>query len=238
MRVICPKPLAAVMAGTFLLMPVMAVYAESAAPEVIEITMPNGKKQKGFIQNGSFVMLADPQAEVAPQNSETLTGKTSVVVETPVAVLDETEAAKLMLVETQLLPLDSKLKKRYAAYKITVTSNYPNPVSVVSGDVPNAIDGPMAYQLVKGSTSKSLFGALLGVAGVVLITAPSAGVIHHRNKKAENEAVLYPGQVPMVEHLNKGESFEFMALVPLGQKPQVRIAFRDDNKFEFVKNSQ
>ena len=199
------------------------------APQVMEIKMPDGTKQKGFVKDGVFVPIVD--------TAKAETQKIEAQVKQIVTSMDEDTAASLISVETTLLPLDSKLKKRYSAYKITVTSNYPKSLRVVSGNVSNAIDGPLAYQIVKGSASKSLFGLLVPFAWIV-VTPVSAGVIHNRNKKAEGEAVLYPGQVPMIDHISKGENFQFSALVPLGQKPQVRVAFKDSDNFEFVKSAQ
>jgi hypothetical protein len=158
-----------------------------------------------------------------------------VIAKTP--AMTEESAQSLIQITLSPTPLASKLQKSYEAYRVTVQSDYPGILKLQSASVNNAQSGTMAYELVKSGMTPVYCTLLLGLAGFVLIGVPMLIVKNGHNDKTRRESLAYTNQIPLVE-LNKGETFNFNTLVPLGQKPDVSLSFRDrQNGLLFSKRS-
>jgi hypothetical protein len=144
------------------------------------------------------------------------------------------QAAELIHIDKAPVPLSSKLKKRYAAFRVTVTSDYPHPLQLESASLLNGINGQMAADSVHTSKAWALFGLLLFPIGLVIIGLPVLTSINAGNGKAEKEAMGYPNQVSHLD-LHQGESQSFTALVSLAQSPQLSLSFRDRDTKQFIR---
>ncbi len=153
--------------------------------------------------------------------------------------ITEENAAELIKVENVALPIESaRLGKKYSAYKVIMTSDYPGALNVQSGTVTNGVAGQLAYQSAKASAGFNWFWLFFPYIGIIIAPITTA-VSHNKNKKAESESIQYPGQVPLADSLQKGETLEFKTLVPLGQKPAIRVVLRDKmNNLTFAKSAQ
>jgi len=164
---------------------------------------------------------------VATAQPTTATSSTTVqaaVIATPPLTPDQ--AQDLIQITQASLPLSSNLRKSYEAYRVTVQSNYPNPLYLQSAAVNNAQSGSMAAELVKSSMTPVYMTLLLGGAGFILIGVPMLIVKNGHNEKARQEALPYTNQIPLTE-MTQGQIISFNVLVPLGQKPDISLNFRD-----------
>jgi hypothetical protein len=143
------------------------------------------------------------------------------------------QVAELIHINKTSLPLSSKLKKRYSAYRITVTSEYPHPLHLESASLINGVSGQMAYESVHTTKAWALFGLLLFPIGLVIIGLPILTSINASNGKAEKEGLGYSNQVPTLD-LQQGQTSQFTALVPINQTPQITLNFRDRETQQFV----
>jgi hypothetical protein len=125
-------------------------------------------------------------------------------------------------INKSLLTLKSEyLKKDFAAYKISITSKYPNPLNIVSGDVINAQDSFIIYL----STMES------ALSGYYSGTAYNYRKILKNTKEAKLELMKYNQKIPLFL-LNPGTSISFDIIVPLGQTPSVYLNLYDLNTFK------
>jgi len=184
------------------LFPIQTVHANSVLPT------------KTTTQTTS---LAQPITNPTPTVQATVTTTPSITAD---------QAQDLIQVTQASLPLTSKLQKAYEAYRITVQNNYPNTLYLQSAAVNNAQSGAMAAELVKASMTPVYMTLLLGGAGFILIGVPMLIVKNGHNEKSRQEALPYTNQIPLVE-LNQGQMLTFQVLVPLGQKPDVSLNFKD-----------
>lgn len=136
------------------------------------------------------------------------------------------EAANQVHIQKTLIPLNSKLKKKYAAYRVVLTSDYPRSLKLVSGVLENGISGQIAADSVHTSTAWAFVGLIGFIGGLLVIGLPTFLIINAKNKKAENEATSYSNQIPSFM-LSKGQSVTFNALVPSAQTPQINLTLQD-----------
>jgi len=138
----------------------------------------------------------------------------------------EETAPSLIQITSASIPLSSKLQKSYEAYRITVQSDYPTLIKLQSGAINNAQSGNMAFEMARSGMTPVYCTLLLGLAGFVLIGVPMLIIRNGHNEKSRQEALHYTNQIPLLE-LVKGQTLNFDALVPLGQKPDISLTFKD-----------
>ena len=181
------------------------------------------------------VVYADgllPAQTPAPQIANTATQVTipapiqAAITNNSLTSLTADQAQDLIQITQASIPLSSKLQKSYEAYRVTVQSNYPGTLYLQSAAVNNAQSGAMAAELVKASMTPVYMTLLLGGAGFVLIGVPMLIMKNGHNEKSRQEALPYTNQIPLVE-LPQGQMLTFQVLVPLGQKPDVSLNFKD-----------
>lgn len=184
--------------------PIHAVYADGLLPA--KSSTP-----------ATTMATAQPAAATSPTVQ-------AAAIATPPLTTDQ--AQDLIQITQASIPLSSKLQKSYEAYRITVQSNYPGTLHLQSAAVNNAQSGAMAAELVKASMTPVYMTLLLGGAGFILIGVPMLIVKNGHNEKARQEALPYTNQIPLTE-LNQGQLVTFNVLVPLGQKPDISLNFKD-----------
>jgi len=167
-----------------------------------------------------------PAKSITPVTTVATSAPTVQASVTTVPTLTAENAQDLIQITQASLPLSSNLRKSYEAYRVTVQSNYPNPLYLQSAAVNNAQSGSMAAELVKASMTPVYCTLLLGLAGFVLIGVPMMIVKNGHNEKSRQEALPYTNQIPLTE-MTQGQMITFNVLVPLGQKPDISLNFRD-----------
>ena len=163
-----------------------------------------------------------PTTQTASTNTATI--QANISTQTP-PVTEET-APSLIQITSASIPLSSKLQKSYEAYRITIQSDYPTLLKLQSGAINNAQSGNMAFEMVRSGMTPVYCTLLLGLAGFVLIGVPMLIVRNGHNEKSRQEALHYTNQIPLLE-LAKGQTLNFDTLVPLGQKPDISLTFKD-----------
>jgi len=151
--------------------------------------------------------------------------------------ITEEQASDMVDITKMPMPLSSKLKKKYNAYKITLRNDYPNTLKLQNTSITNGLPGIVAYSNVETTKAWALTGLLLFPIGLLIIGLPVLTSINKGNSKAETEAMGYTNQVPAID-IRHGDIFTFNALVPLGQTPQISLSFKDSKAgLQFVKNA-
>jgi hypothetical protein len=133
-------------------------------------------------------------------------------------VLSEEDVLKNISVTKHEIPLTSRLKKRYEAYKISVTNNYSSDLRLSSGNVDNSVSGAVAANSVSVGWGNIFWGLPLWLLGIGI----AACVINSKNHHSENEGMSYAGSIPNTV-IGKGETINFNTLVPIGQEPNVKL---------------
>jgi len=178
----------------------------------------------GILPNKTIV----PQPQIITTNTPTTATPSiqAAVTTNPSPNITAEQAQDLIQITQSAIPLSSKLQKSFEAYRVTVQNNYPGPLFLQSAAVNNAQSGAMAAELVKASMSPVYMTLLLGGAGFILIGVPMLIIKSGHNEKARQEALPYTNQIPLME-MTQGQMISFNVLVPLGQKPDVSLNFRD-----------
>lgn len=145
----------------------------------------------------------------------------------PAKALTEADLGSLIHFEKTPIVLNSKLKKKYMAYKVTVKSDNHDPVSIQGASLTNGYVGTMAADSVHTSKGWAFISCVAGLPGFVIIGLPVMGVISANNGKSENEGAGFSNQVPQ-GRLTQGQFLAFNVLVPKGQTPQVNLTFKDE----------
>jgi hypothetical protein len=185
--------------------------------QVIEIKMPDGSSQKGFIKDGEFITI---NPGVSPLKGNINASPPQIDI-TYISV-----------------PLNSRLKKSYTGYTVNVANASKTPVEIMNGDVINGVNGQGAA-LGAQKSSAAAIGTTLGtglVTGIFtfgistaasLIASPFIyGANSHKNNRAIAEGSQYGNQVTYGV-LNPGDSLKINTLVPVSQKPQVKLSFKN-----------
>jgi len=186
------------------LFPLQFVYADGLIPAKPTIPV-------------TTVVTSQPITATAPTVQASVTTAPTLTAENAQDLIQITQAS---------LPLSSNLRKSYEAYRVTIQSNYPGTLHLQSAAVNNAQSGSMAAELVKASMTPVYCTLLLGLAGFVLIGVPMMIVKNGHNEKSRQEALPYTNQIPLTE-LTQGQMISFNVLVPLGQKPDISLNFKD-----------
>ena len=134
------------------------------------------------------------------------------------AVLSDSEVLKSVAISENKLPLNSRLKKRYDGYKVSLTNNYGSDLRISAGTVDNGVSGSLASQSAAVGMGNIFWGIPLGLLGIGIAWC----VVNSKNHKSEVEGFSYPGQAPSAV-IGKGETISFNALVPIGQDPHVKL---------------
>jgi hypothetical protein len=132
------------------------------------------------------------------------------------------QASSLVTIDKTPITLESHLKRKYSAYKISVTSEYPEELKISSASIQNGVTGSLAAQKAETSWVNILWGLPLGFIGMGI----AAVVIFDKNHKAENEASDFQNQPPSTT-LHKGDIVTFDALVPNQQPLSATFHFKD-----------
>lgn len=174
------------------------------------------------------------------QASETGTPSESITAEREaVKPLAQVRPEHHIQVQKESLPIgSSRLASQYSAYRLTIQNSWDKPIDIMNAQIVGGTGGQQAYSMVKKS-SAGVWGSVLGVGFVLsivtfgisfvaaLVAWPIiAGVNASKNGKARKEANGYQDVVPL-GLLNAGESTQVATLVPLNQKPVLKITFRD-----------
>lgn len=134
-------------------------------------------------------------------------------------------AEEMIEYTAQPLALKSKLKKRYNAYTVNLKSTYPGTLKIESTSLLNGTDSNAAYESVYYSPWHSLWFCLLGLAGLA-VALPMQWTIQAKNHNARKESEKYPSQMQATV-IKQNETLAIKALVPLGQRPLLRVSFKD-----------
>ena len=199
----------------------------------VAVTMTSSCYADGLL---SVPASATPAIQTQAPSAAAAEPVQAVVIQAVGPAITEDQAIDMIRVTYMPVPLRSKLKKRYGAYKVTVHSDYPGTLRMVSANIGNGFPGTAAFTSVETSKNLMWWGMLGGLAGLVVIGLPILGIVSASNGKAEKESVPYPNQIPLRD-IHKGESFSFNALVLNGQQPELNIALKDTkSEFTFSKN--
>jgi hypothetical protein len=181
---------------------------EGDEKKVIEVTMPDGTKQAGFIQDGQFIRLDG--------------GKTTEVTE------KNEEESELLIntykVELTNPKLEKTLNRYYSAYRVVVENRGPNDVDVLNGDIVNGVDSQTAFETAKRNTGGRAIGWWLftGAIGGGISAARNSS----RNKATRSASMGYDKKLPSGP-LPTGGQMEINTFVPIGATPQVKVVYRD-----------
>ena len=148
------------------------------------------------------------------------------VTATPISVLTAEQAQDRISITSSSLPLASNLRKSYEAYRVTIQSDYPNPLHLQSASVNNAQSGAMAYEMVRSNMTPVYCTLLLGLGGFILIGLSMMIVKNGHNEKTRQESLPYTNQISLID-LTQGQTITTNVLVPLGQKPDSSLNFKD-----------
>jgi hypothetical protein len=134
-----------------------------------------------------------------------------------------------------VVPLEGRLTKRFQGLKITLKNRQGNYVEIVRGEVMNGVDGQTAYQMTDNSRARgfwtSLATAPLGYvpyagygSGAISTAVNAGGSVSDQNtaNSSYNKVKHFPNGV-----LSPNDEISIYTLVPLNERPQVKIIFRD-----------
>jgi hypothetical protein len=183
--------------------------------ELIEVTLPDGTKQQGFIENGQFIALPG----TTPQTAQ----------EKPL------EASKLIIqtypIELSDPKLEKTLNRQYSAYRVVVENQGPNVVDIINGDILNGVSGQEAFLSSKRDVTGNAAGWWLATG--LLGAGISASKNKARNQATQAATMGYDKRLP-VGPLPVGAQSELRTFVPIGANPQVRVVFKDQATGELL----
>ena len=152
--------------------------------------------------------------------------------------IEQNQFSHYIEVTKSQIPLNSRLKKEYAGYSYTITSQYPGQLDLLVGNVPNGINGQVAYMSVEKSSAAAIGSTIGGgfVLGFVtlgisflaaLIATPFIYFSNNSaNNKAKIEGLRFSNQIP-TGSLNTGDTLSFTTLIPISQIPALKLQFRE-----------
>jgi hypothetical protein len=141
------------------------------------------------------------------------------------------------------VPLSSKLKKDYQAFKYIITNTSTQNVNLVNAQVTNGQNGASASNAVdNGSGVGTLWavmgpvglftfgiGWLVGLVGTPIVLLTSKG----KNKKARREGQGFSNIVDL-GLLTSGDSTSVQTLIPIGATPQLKVTFQEPGTKELL----
>lgn len=190
----------------------VAKESESKTPEVIEVTLPDGTKQKGFVLNGQFVRMdqaSDPQVPATPETAVTQESKLLI---------------NTYLMELSNPKLEKTLNRQYDAYRVVIENRSKEVLEVINGDITNGINGHEAYESSKRNTTGRALGWWFftgGIGGGISAIRNSS-----RNKASKANSMGFDNRFPSGP-LPPGAQSEIQTFVPIGNTPRVNIVFKD-----------
>lgn len=133
------------------------------------------------------------------------------------------------------IPVEGRLKKKFQGLKITLKNRQGNYIEVIRGDIVNGVDGQTAYQQTDNSQARGFWSSLAtaplnyvpygGYGSSAVSTAANyGGSVSDQNtsNSAYNKVKSFPNGV-----LSPNDEISIYTLVPVNERPQVKIIFRD-----------
>lgn len=154
-----------------------------------------------------------------------------------------TLSEKVIITKSQL-PLNSKFKNKYNAYKYDITNKSNHDISIVNSQIINGLDGSIAfYTISNDNTGLGYVWAICGPAGFYsfgiawaagLLATPIVWLVSSsKNKKARVEGMAYSNIVNLYQ-LEKGKSTTIQTLVPIGAQPQLILTIQDQSSKSLI----
>jgi hypothetical protein len=215
--------------------PMTAFAAETAVitPPVTPIAVPT-------VETPAVVTPANVPSVMPPQATTTTVIATPATMSQPTPFITLTLKPMLEEHREKQKPLPPfVLQDKLDAYSITIQNNQPNPVLIVSGDIPNRLTSEQAYLKLKHSplasygwmaiSSVGLAPITMGVSvvlGVLVLGPIAAATTGSGNRKALTYVTQCPGTIPLVTLL-PSESKSFAVIMPLHVKPEVHLTVQD-----------
>jgi hypothetical protein len=138
---------------------------------------------------------------------------------------------RINIVQSQI-PLSSKLKKDYNAYRYDIQNNSNQDINIVNAQIINGTNGSIAVQSVNGGHPIGTTWAICGPVGLftlgigwavgLLATPVVWGISSSNDNKARKESIAYSNLVNF-GYLKKGDSTSVQTLVPIGAQPQIKL---------------
>lgn len=161
-----------------------------------------------------------------------------------VFALEEVEdLSKQITITKSQLPLSSKLKKEYNAYKYDIVNNSNQEIYIVNAQIVNGVNGNIASNAVDHGSGVGYVWAFCGPIGLItlgigwavgLAATPIVwSISSSRNKKAKIEGMAYSNIVDL-GYLSKGESTSVQTLVPIGTQPQIRLTIQGQDSRDLI----
>lgn len=152
-------------------------------------------------------------------------------------------AGDYISIDMTQIPLNSKLKKDYQAFKYEITNTSSQNINLVNAQIANGQNGAAASNAVdNGSGVGTLWavmgpvglftfgiGWIVGLVGTPIVLLTSKGT----NKKARQESQAYSNIVDL-GLLTSGDSTSVQTLVPIGATPQLKVTFQDPGTKELL----
>lgn len=197
--------------------------------KAIEVQMPDGTKLHGFLKEGVFIPI-ETEKKTEPDSAT----RSADVESTPKPEIEVSYTA---------IPLKSRLKKKYAGYKVTITNHSEEQLELMNGEIVNGVNGQGAA-LGSQKSSAAAIGALLGTGlatgfftlGITTLTSLVASPVvyagyKHANNKVNGEGAHYGNQVSLGV-IAPGETITVPALIPISQKPELKLTLRQTKNNE------
>lgn len=180
---------------------------------------------------------ANPQKHVSLIDSATV--EATPVEEKPIEATVVKQPDHTILVSKEPVPIASgRLASQYSGYKLTVQNTGNAAIDIISAQITGGTNGQTGYAMVKKG-SGAVWGSVLGAGFVLsivtfgisflvaLVAWPIiAGVNAGKNSSARKESIKFSDILPLGV-VDAGQSVEVLTLVPVGQKPAVKLTFRD-----------
>lgn len=152
------------------------------------------------------------------------------------AVSDKELEQQIDIAKTDIL-LKTQLKKKFSAYKLTITNNSDQVIPIHNIDVRNSVTGNIAADQSEISKYQALWSLAGGLIGLVVFGSMYAGIINGKNKDTEAESLQFNNQFPPKELASKA-SFSINTIVPKGQMPQLSLNLQNPTTAaSFIKTS-
>lgn len=143
--------------------------------------------------------------------------------------------AQFVQVTQSSIPLEGRLKGKFSGFKFTLKNLSDGNIEIMKGEIVNGVDGATAYRKTDNSRSR---GFLAGLASMPLSYVPYGGY----GSSAVSTSAGYAGAASdeQTDQASMGKTKFFPSgmviptdeisiegLVPLNEKPEIKIIFRD-----------
>jgi acyl CoA:acetate/3-ketoacid CoA transferase alpha subunit len=151
--------------------------------------------------------------------------------------------AEDLLISVNQVPLRSKLKKEYTAYKYTIHNNSGKDINIINAQIDNGTNGAVAYNAVDGGHPIAVTWAICGPAGlftlgigwaVGLVATPVVWIVSSsNNKKARIESTPYTNAISL-GYIKNGQSVIAGTLIPIGATPQLKLTIQEEGTKDLI----